>query len=124
MATAKSYFAEKLKFEIDPWGVEKLLDGKENTYLVLDVRNREAYDEGHIPKAKNIPIDKLAYGSRKLPKDKMIIVYCYNVACFRATRAALELAKNGFKVMEMAGGFDEWRKHGYKIEKIHKQKKD
>jgi rhodanese-related sulfurtransferase len=118
MATVKSYFAEKLRFEIDPWGVEQLIGDGARGYFLLDVRDRDAYAKGHVPGAFNAPIDSLHASMGRIPKGSTIIVYCYNVACFRAARAALELAESGFpKVVEMVGGFDEWKMHGYKVEK-------
>ncbi len=120
MKSAKGYFEEKLKFEIDPWGVRQLIENGGRMCLI-DVRDSDSYAKGHIPGAINAPIDALESSLSKIRIPKRgaaIIVYCYNIACFRATRAALELSRKGFaNVVEMVGGFEEWAKHGYDVEK-------
>ncbi|HXH06186.1 MAG TPA: rhodanese-like domain-containing protein [Vicinamibacterales bacterium] len=45
--------------------------------LVVDVRSREAYDEGHIPGALSVPLDDLEAQIDRLARDKRAIVtYC------------------------------------------------
>jgi rhodanese-related sulfurtransferase len=53
----------------------------------------------------------------ELPKDKTLVLYCYNVVCFAAPRAALYLAKRGYKVKEMVGGFEEYANREHPVEK-------
>lgn len=42
----------------------------------VDVRNQPAYDQGHIPGAKLIPLAEVADRVGELPRDKTIITYC------------------------------------------------
>jgi len=49
---------------------------KENKAVVIDVRNQDAYDAGHIPGAKLIPSIDILNHLNELPKDKLIITYC------------------------------------------------
>ena len=49
---------------------------KENKAVVIDVRNQESYDAGHIPGAKLIPSVDILNHLNELPKDKLIITYC------------------------------------------------
>ena len=42
----------------------------------VDVRNQPAYDQGHIPGAKLIPLAEVADRIGELPRDKTIITYC------------------------------------------------
>ena len=49
---------------------------KENKAVVIDVRNQESYDAGHIPGAKLIPAGEIVNHINELPKDKLIITYC------------------------------------------------
>ena len=42
----------------------------------MDVRSQDAYDLGHIPGAKLIPLDEIANRTKELPKDKLIVTYC------------------------------------------------
>ncbi len=117
MSDAVKFFEEKLKYEIDPYSVRLIVDKKDNRYVIVDVRSSESYKEGHVPEAINVPGNELDKHINKLPRNKKLILYCYHVTCFAAPKAALELAKRGFEVMEMVGGFDEWQKHGHPVEK-------
>ena len=42
----------------------------------VDVRNQPAFDQGHIPGAKLIPVAEVAGRISELPRDKTIITYC------------------------------------------------
>jgi 3-mercaptopyruvate sulfurtransferase SseA len=44
--------------------------------VVVDVRNQEAYDIGHIRGAKLIPVPQVGERTKELPRDKMIVTYC------------------------------------------------
>jgi phage shock protein E len=43
---------------------------------LLDVRTVQEFNEGHVPGAVNIPIQKLKERMNELPKDKPVVVYC------------------------------------------------
>lgn len=45
------------------------------------------------------------------------VVYCYSLLCSLATKAALVLAQHGYKVKELAGGWDSWVEHEMPTEK-------
>jgi rhodanese-related sulfurtransferase len=63
---------------------------------LVDVRSREEFDQGHLPGAKNLPVDVLAGRTRELgSKDKPVVVYCRSGA--RSGRAASLLRAAGFK---------------------------
>jgi len=44
--------------------------------VIVDVRNKEAFDEGHIPGAVSIPWEEIEGRYTELPQDKEIITYC------------------------------------------------
>jgi len=113
--SAVTFFQDKLAFEAEMGMVVKIVSEKNEAYLLLDVRSPEAFAKGHIPGARNIPRVQLAEKLAELPKDKTIITYCYHAYCFASAKAALELAKAGFTVMEMPGGFDEWEKRNHPV---------
>ncbi len=114
---AIKFFEEKIKYEIDPYSVRKIIDEKDRKYLIVDVRDPNTYKKGHVLTAINIPAYEVDKHLNKLPKSKTIITYCYHVVCYAAPKVALKLAKKGYQVMEMVGGFDEWQKHGHPVEK-------
>lgn len=103
---AEDFFAEKLAFTLGPVELQKMLD--ENKVKLIDVRRKEDYDESHIPQAISIPKDELTEHFTNLSKTDVHVVYCYNQQCHLGAAAALILAKNGYPVMELEGGFDVW----------------
>lgn len=103
---ATDFFAEKLAFTLGPVELQHMLD--ENKVKLIDVRRKEDYDEAHIPKAISMPKDELKDKLMELSQNDVHVVYCYNQQCHLASAAALILAKNGYPVMELEGGFDVW----------------
>ena len=116
-AQLAKYFQAKLAAELGPHNVKRLLDAHDNEIVILDVRTRQGYDEGHLPGAINIPFEELPARMKELPKGKDIITYCWNVTCILCTKAAYVLAKRGYRAKELLGGIEEWRKAGFPVEK-------
>lgn len=112
--SAADYFRAKLAFESTPHALKRAMD--EGTALVLDVRPADAFAQEHIVGAENIPHAELPANYRRLPKDKTIVAYCWNITCALSTKAALELAEKGFKVQALFGGLEEWKQNGFSVE--------
>lgn len=74
--------------------------------ILLDIRNKEAYESGHIDGATHIPIRSLLFNLNKLDKSKTILVICY-VGGSSVTACKL-LQKSGFKVKNILGGMQAW----------------
>lgn len=111
------YFEAKLAAEVGPFNVKRLLDAHERDTVVLDVRSREGYGEGHVPEATHIPFEELPIRMKELPKAKTVIIYCWDTTCTLAAKAAYMLAKQGYRAREMVGGIEAWHKAGFPIEK-------
>ena len=109
------YFRAKLEYEITPAGLKKLLESLPNNVCLVDVRGTEQYAAGHIPGARNIPLETLSSTFYSLPKDKMIVTYCEDLACGLSPQASLELAQKGFQVQHLIGGFEEWSRKGFPV---------
>ncbi|MGL5330353.1 MAG: rhodanese-like domain-containing protein [Peptostreptococcaceae bacterium] len=77
--------------------------------LILDVRSVDEFRSGHIPKAKNIPVQELSSKIQTLDayKDKEIIVYCASGA--RSANAAKILYQNGFAKIYNLGGISNYK---------------
>ena len=74
---------------------------------LIDVREPNEYDGGHILGARNIPLTQLKQRLTELRKDQPIYLYCQSGS--RAGRAALILNKNGYKdLYKLQGGFKKW----------------
>ncbi|MBQ9914921.1 MAG: rhodanese-like domain-containing protein [Clostridia bacterium] len=77
-------------------------------FVILDVREQDEFDVGHIPGAILLPYEQIEEQAAELlpDKDKMILVYCRSGR--RSKIAAESLAKLGYqKVMEF-GGIIDW----------------
>lgn len=76
---------------------------------LIDVRNQDEWDAGHIPDAQHIMLGHLPDRLNEIPKDKDIAVNCQSGK--RAAIAASVLQKNGFKnVINLQGGYGDWKK--------------
>lgn len=112
---AAAYFEAKLAYEIGPIGLKMAIENGEN-YTIVDLRTPELFAKGHIPGAINFKFEELDKNLDKLSKDKTTVVYCYDIVCHLSSKAALELAKKGYKVKELVGGFDTWAEKDLKVE--------
>jgi rhodanese-related sulfurtransferase len=111
---AVEYFQNKMEFTTGPIELRGLIDTDENINIV-DVRLHEDYVSGHIPGSINLPKDKWET-LEGLSHDQNNIVYCYSQVCHLAASAALFFARHGYSVVELEGGFDEWKKHDLPVE--------
>lgn len=88
--------------------VKKILDNKDENYILIDVREDYEFKEGHIPGAINIPLGNITKIDYSL--DKILIVYCRSGN--RSNKAAIKLKNMGYNVKDM-GGILDWT---YEIE--------
>ena len=110
---ARAYFENKVAFTTGPMELSHQLESR--GVNIVDVRQAEDYEKGHIPGAINLP-----HGTwdnpRNLAKDKTNVVYCYSQQCHLAAQACVAFASKGFPVMELEGGFEVWEQHDLPIE--------
>jgi len=86
--------------------------------LILDVRDEKEFAEGHLPRARHVPLKELASRVGELAKfkSKPVIVTCRSGA--RAGAAARVLKAQGFTgVYQLKGGVAEWQKASLPVEK-------
>ncbi|QJW99050.1 rhodanese-like domain-containing protein [Frigoriglobus tundricola] len=98
-----------------PQDVKKAVaDGKA---VLIDVREKSEWDDGHLNDAKLLPLSTLKAGAkaedvaRIVPKDK--IVYCHCGSGMRCLKAADELKKLGYDVRPLKPGYKELLKAGF-----------
>lgn len=114
---AHRYFLSKLTVETDPADVMLDLQRGRTDFVLMDVRSPEDYAACRIPGAVNLPYRRIsAETTVDLLRDKVIVVYCWGISCNASTKAALRLSELGFKVKELIGGIEAWRKEGAPIE--------
>lgn len=120
IVAASLYYTYSLGTQIDQYGDVTVQEAKrlieENPDLVvLDVRTPSEYEDSHLPRAINIPIDDLLERMDELERDDKILVYCRTGN--RSTRAVRYLNDNDFtKLYHMVDGIVAWIDAGYPIE--------
>ena len=91
-------------------------DGEE--FALVDVRDEEAYQDGHIPAAQSVPLDNLKENAEEiLNKNRPVVVYGDNHDEPESNSAASVLESMGFrKVSDFDGGVHAWKRAGFELE--------
>ena len=105
---------EKAMYEsITAEEAKKIMDSGEE-HIILDTREQDEFDEGHIAGAILIPYTEIENKAIEMipDKDKLILVYCRSGR--RSKIAAESLAKLGYTNVKEFGGIIDWP---YEVEK-------
>ena len=90
---------------------------QEDRLFLLDVREENDWEQGHIPGSVNIFSGYLKNRIKELPKDRPIVVICK--IGNRASLGASILRQARFKqVYNVLGGIIAWKNAGYEITKV------
>ncbi len=87
------------------------------TVVLIDARSKEAFSEGHIPGAQNLPLQssrnyKVDFLS-SFPKETIFILYCINSECTQAERLERQFNLLGFaNTYVFTGGWEAWQRAG------------
>jgi len=85
-------------------------------HTLIDVRTSAEFKTGHIAGAKNIPLDRLEAGLKKVPKDKPVVLVCRSGSRSRAGGRVLINA--GYEqVFNLKGGTVGWELRGNPLKK-------
>ena len=116
MENQQTFYEQKLAFEVDSWDLFESLKNGEKV-IALDARSKESFEGEHIPGAINIPHRTMSLESTaNLEKDFLYVSYCDGIGCNASTKGALNMLKLGFRVKELIGGLDWWKRDGYETE--------
>ena len=99
---------EKAMYEqITAEEAKKIMDSSEE-HIILDTREQDEFDEGHIKGAILIPYTEIENEAEEklFDKDKLILVYCRSGR--RSKIAAESLAKLGYTNVKEFGGIIDW----------------
>ncbi|MGE0057283.1 MAG: rhodanese-like domain-containing protein [Dehalococcoidia bacterium] len=114
---AENYFAEPRSFDgpADIAAADALAWIAMHHAHILDVREPEEYESGHIEGADLLPQAEVASRLGDLRRDENLLVVC--AGGVRSIRVAQYLLANGFeKVTSLNGGMGAWRKAGLPVE--------
>jgi molybdopterin/thiamine biosynthesis adenylyltransferase/rhodanese-related sulfurtransferase len=101
--------------EVDATRAREILG--EDSAVLVDVRERDEWDEGHIPGAVHVPRGNLESRIENAVPDKsrQVVVYC--ASGNRSAFAAKTLEELGYEhVVSLAGGFTDWKRNGNPVE--------
>ena len=115
-SVARAYLGDVDDLEpIDRDELARRLDA--GTVVLIDVRPKEEFEQGHIAGAVSVPLASLkAWAKSDAPKRKPIVAYCRGPYCVYAIEAVHELRKRGFRALRAEDGVAEWRAAGHEVE--------
>jgi len=104
--------AKLLIHEVDIQAAESIIRDAD---VLIDVREVEEFQAGHIPGAINIPRGILEFKLSSTPeltaRDLKLVLYCKNSG--RSAMAACSLQQMGYLQLQcIAGGFEAWSEAG------------
>ena len=106
VAEAKKHIAE-----ISPQEAAAKLNS--SAAVVVDVRDKDEWDEGHIPGATHMSRGTIELDIEQKMPDPNAMIICHCGGGGRSTLAAETLQKMGYKnVRSMAGGIKAWKAIG------------
>lgn len=86
--------------------------------VIVDARYPETYAVEHLPGAISLPWRDINEATTAhLSREALYVVYCWNASCHASTRTASRLEALGFRVKELHGGLQDWKKQGYPTER-------
>jgi rhodanese-related sulfurtransferase len=114
-ALALAHFERRLAFETDCSDVHEALKGALD-FVLVDVRGPKLFAKTHVPGAVNIP-HRMMTAEHMAPygKETLFVVYCAGPHCNGANKAAVKLARLGYRVKEMIGGIIGWQDEGFAV---------
>jgi rhodanese-related sulfurtransferase len=78
-----------------------------NNPIIVDIRNKQNYNNNHIDGAINIPYQELIMNpSKYLEKNKKYFIYCQKG--ITSTKICNILYNQGYRVVNIIGGYEEW----------------
>ncbi len=110
------HYENKLAYETDSWDIKTALESKANI-VIVDTRSSVAYQKEHIPGAINLPHRNMNHeATRHIDKSALVVTYCDGIGCNASTKGALNMLKLGFRVKELIGGLDWWKRDGHQTD--------
>src|SRR5919202_5895809 len=104
--------------EVDPSEVKATLSNG-NGVVLLDVRESDEWDAGHIPGAKHVPrgyLESRVEGIVGSDRDQRVILYCATGQRSALAAHTLKELLGYQRVESMTGGITLWKDRGYEVE--------
>jgi rhodanese-related sulfurtransferase len=99
--------------EVDAPSARDLLDSIDPPLLV-DVREQDEWNEGHLPGAVHVPRGNLESRIERAAPDRSRSIVLYCASGNRSAFAAKTLEDLGYEnVVSLAGGYTDWKRNGF-----------
>jgi rhodanese-related sulfurtransferase len=85
-----------------------------NDLFLLDVREADEWDAGHVPGSVHIPVRELGPRQAELPSDRTILAICRSGS--RSGMVTRALTDAGYQVENLEGGLQVWEASGFDLE--------
>jgi hydroxyacylglutathione hydrolase len=102
--------ATGVKLETTPEMTAAEANAARGSAFILDVRGAAEYAVGHLEEACNVAYTRLLPHIAELPRGERIVVHC--ALGGRSAAATSMLRRMGFDAVNVAGGFEGWKKAG------------
>ena len=93
--------------------IAELSDAIDNNGFVIDVREDYEWADGHVPKARHIPMNDVPNRLDRLDDGARIFVICRSGV--RSMTIANYLEEQGYDVVSVAGGTQAWIDAGHEL---------
>lgn len=100
--------------EVDVQALKSAVENVGDGPVIIDVRERDEWEQGHVPGAKFIPRGFLEMRIEEQVPEKEQPVYLYCAGGVRSIFAAQALQQLGYEnAISVSGGFGAWKDAGY-----------
>ena len=94
----------------DEVSIEELEEARRAGALLIDVRQPEEYEAGHVPGARLVPLGDVVARAGELPHGQPVYVICHSGV--RSLKAARFYRSRGIEAWSVAGGTQDWAESG------------
>ena len=122
MGDASREILRQARKRVPEWSAAQVHDALEQEksgdqdFALVDVREKNEWNEGHIPGAVHVPRGYLELQIEEAVPDKSKKVVLYCAGGVRSLMAGSTLQQMGYEdVVSVAGGFGQWKADGYKF---------
>ncbi len=81
--------------------------------ILIDVREKSEWAQGHTPDTRHIPLQTLPARVGELPRGRTVLIICRSGN--RSLSAARFLQEQGFDARSVTGGIGVWAAHGLPV---------
>ncbi len=102
---------------LSPMSMEEVLEEvTADRVILLDLRNAEEFQTGHLPQARHVPVADLAKFLKRLPPGRKVLAYCRGPYCVTSLDGAETLRRRGRPAARLPFGVPEWKAAGLPVE--------